>query len=97
MDRVDVEALTERIDVDELVQKTELGSIIARSTTGVLSEGLDLIRSQGVGLDDFSNRWVNRILRRKGELPVGPPLLTGTAGALSAGPLTIEATAEPPA
>ena len=66
------------------MSRTELGSIIARSTTSVLTEGLDLVRSQGVGLDDFTNRWVNRILRRKGELPAGPPLLVPAA--LTAGP-----------
>ena len=44
-----------------------------------------MIRSQGVGLDDFINRWTNRVLRRKGELPAGPPLLLPRAGALMGG------------
>ena len=62
------------MDIDSLVEQTELGTIIARSTSGVASEALDVVRAQGVGLDDFVARWVNRILRRKtDDWPVGPP------------------------
>ena len=64
IERVDVEKIVERVDIDALMEKTELGSIIARSTTGVASQVLDLVRSQGVGLDDFFARWTNRLLRR---------------------------------
>jgi hypothetical protein len=82
IDRVDVEKIIDRVDIDALMEKTELGSIIARSTTGVASEVLDVIRAQGVGLDDFFARWVNRILHRKPEdLPAGPPLLVTPAAA----------------
>jgi hypothetical protein len=78
IERVDVEEIVERVDIDALMEKTELGSIIARSTTGVASQVLDVIRAQGVGLDDFFARWVVRILRRSPEdLPLGPPMLVG--------------------
>ena len=78
IERVDVEEIIERVDIDSLMEKTELGSIIARSTTGVASEVLDVIRAQGVGLDDFFARWVNRVLRRSPQdLPLGPPTLVG--------------------
>jgi hypothetical protein len=80
IERVDVEKIIQRVDIDALMEQTELGTIIARSTTGVASEVLDVIRAQGVGLDDFFARWVNRILRRKPEgLPLGPPSLVGAA------------------
>jgi len=87
LDKVDIEALIERvdinkvvdeIDIDALVEQTELGSIIARSTTGVLTEILDVIRAQGVGLDDFILRWANRLVGRRKKIagwPDGPPLL----------------------
>jgi hypothetical protein len=88
IDRLDIQAVVDRIDVDSLVSNTELGSIIARSTSSVLSEVLDLVRSQGVGLDGFVNRWVNRALRRTGELPLGPPLLVRSPSALPAGTLS---------
>ena len=78
IERVDVEQIVQRIDIDALMEKTELGTIIARSTTGVVSEVLDVVRAQGVGLDDFIARWTNRILRRKpGTLPLGPAALVG--------------------
>ena len=78
IDRVDVNAIVDEIDIDSLVEHTELGSIIARSTTGVLTEILDVIRAQGVGLDDFILRWGNRLIgrgKRVAEWPDGPPLL----------------------
>ncbi len=78
IDRVDVKKVVDRIDIDAIVEQTELGTIIARSTSGVASEVLDVVRAQGVGLDDFVARWVNRILRRApGTLPLGPPTLVG--------------------
>ena len=74
--RVDVQAIIQRVDIDSLVEQTELGTIIAHSTSGVASEVLDVVRAQGVGLDDFVARWVNRILRRSSEdWPPGPAKL----------------------
>jgi hypothetical protein len=91
IERVDVEKIIERVDIDALMEKTELGSIIARSTTGVASEVLDVIRAQGVGLDDFIGRFVARVLRRTNEdLPLGPTTLVATTPSgqpeLTAGP-----------
>jgi len=90
IERVDVEEIIERVDIDALMEKTELGSIIARSTTGVASQVLDVIRAQGVGLDDFFARWVTRILRRSPQdLPLGPPMLVAAPprpAELTAGP-----------
>jgi hypothetical protein len=71
--RIDVNQLVKGVDIDALVSQTELGSIIAKSSTTILSEVLDVLRSQGVGVDDFLARWTNRLLRRGAEdLPVGP-------------------------
>jgi hypothetical protein len=75
VDKVDVNELTERVDVNALVNKTELKTMLAKSSTTVVTEGIDLVRSQAVGLDDFLARWVNRILRRKQAPAVGPPRL----------------------
>jgi hypothetical protein len=78
VERVDINAIVNEIDIDALVEQTELGSIIARSTTGILTEILDVIRSQGVGLDDFILRWGNRLVGRRKRIadwPEGPPLL----------------------
>ena len=80
IERVDINAIVDEIDIDALVEQTELGSIIARSTTGVLTEILDVVRAQGVGLDDFVMRWGNRLIgrgKRVARWPEGPPLLVG--------------------
>jgi hypothetical protein len=90
IERVDVKKVIDRVDIDALVEQTELGTIIARSTSGVASEVLDVIRAQAVGLDDFFARWVTRILRRDASsLPLGPPALIAPPegpAALPAGP-----------
>src|ERR1700691_608241 len=73
-----VPLIVDAIDIDSLVEQTELGSIIARSTTGILTEVLDVIRAQGVGVDDFILRWGNRLIGRRKKVqdwPAGPPLL----------------------
>jgi len=83
IERVDIEQVISRVDIDSLVEQTELGTIIARSTSGVASEALDVVRAQGVGLDDFVARWVNRILRRSSDAwPVGPPNLVAALAPL---------------
>jgi hypothetical protein len=51
------------------------GAIIARSSGGVASEALDALRSQAVGLDQFIDRWVGRLTRRKQPWPAAPPAL----------------------
>ncbi len=80
VERIDVKKIVERIDIDAVMEQTELGTIIARSTTSVASDVLDLVRAQGVGLDDFIARWVNRILRRRArDLALGPPALVRPA------------------
>ena len=86
LDRLDLDRVLARIDVDSLVQNTELGGIIAKSTSGVASEALDVVRAQGVGLDGFVDRWMARLLRRdRSGLPKGPPLLVpDDAGAAAA-------------
>ena len=78
IDKVDINAIVDKIDIDALVEQTELGSIIARSTTGVLTEVLDVVRAQGVGVDDFILRWGNRLIgrgKKVADWPKGPPLL----------------------
>ena len=78
IERIDLNAVIDEIDIDALVEQTELGSIIARSTTGIVTEILDVIRAQGVGLDDFIQRWGNRLVgrgKRIADWPDGPALL----------------------
>ena len=73
--RVDVNALVQQVDVDSLVEKTDLGAVIVRASGGMGAEALDVVRSQAVGLDQFVDRWVQRLLRRKHPTPSAPAAL----------------------
>jgi hypothetical protein len=75
LERVDVNDLMSRIDMDALVEKTDLGAVIARSSGGMATDALDAVRSQAVGLDQFVDRWVQRLLRRGHPEPSVPSAL----------------------
>ena len=62
--KVDLNAALRRVDIDALVERTEVGALMARSGSAVMAQTVDVVRSQGVGLDSFVHRWVDRILRR---------------------------------
>jgi hypothetical protein len=82
--RVDIAAMISRVDIDALMGSTELGGIIAKSTSGILTQALDAIRRQGVGLDNAIDRIANRVMRRDGsDLPKGPRLLVGSEARLA--------------
>jgi hydrogenase maturation factor len=73
--RIDVNAIVQEVDIDAIVEETELGTIVARSTSGFASEALDAARAQTVGADTLVTRLVDRVMRRRAEGPLGPPLL----------------------
>ncbi len=82
LDRIDLDRLLARMDLNDIVQRidigalagqTDLGAVIARSSSGVASDVLDVVRSQAVGLDEFIARWAGRLRRRPYAGPPGPP------------------------
>jgi hypothetical protein len=82
------------VDVDAVVEQTEIGSIVARSTSGIATETLDVARTQAVGVDDVVSRVVNRVMRRRaGDVPPGPERLVGPSTEAE----TPASDAEPPA
>jgi hypothetical protein len=78
LDRVDVNDIVSQVDMDALVERTDLGAVIARSSGGMGTEALDAVRSQAVGLDQWVDRWVRRLLRRKHHAPSAPATLLPT-------------------
>jgi hypothetical protein len=79
--QVDVNQLVSQVDVDALVEETDLGALVARSSGGLATDALDALRAQTVGLDQFIDRWVARLTRRKQPWPDAPPALrTSQAG-----------------
>lgn len=78
LEQIDLNALIGEIDLNSLIEHVEIEALIARSTSNAMGGALDLVRRQGVGLDDFVARLVDRLTRRKpGTRPLGPVLLVG--------------------
>jgi hypothetical protein len=76
LERVDINAIISRVDIEQLVARTEIGSIVMQSTTSIFERALDTLRTQFVRLDQWTNRVVNRVLRRNpATIPVAPPRL----------------------
>jgi hypothetical protein len=67
LDRLDVNRIIEKVNVEDLVERTDIGALIADSTSSVTERVLDSLRARAVAMDDFCNRTVNRVLRRKPE------------------------------
>ena len=73
LDRVDLDAALDRVDVNRLVERTEIGEIIARSTTGVFTQLLDVARTQIISTDQVAQGIPARLLRGRGRtLPPTP-------------------------
>ena len=84
VDRVDMQALLSQVDVNEIANQVDIAALLQRgdiqaalrsSSSTIASEGVDLVRSQAVGLDDFFSRWVYRLRRRRYAGPPAPPRL----------------------
>jgi hypothetical protein len=76
LDRVDLNGVISKLDLDALVERTDLGAVIAQSTGGMASNAVDLVRRQGVGLDELVASFAARIRQRSlRDSPPGPPLL----------------------
>jgi hypothetical protein len=53
------------IDVEAIVARIDLGGVIRESTANVTMETVDALRSQGIALDGWTERVVDRVLFRK--------------------------------
>ena len=82
LDRVDVNSLLDHVDVNDLVSAARRGRPgpehgpgrgDSQVDRGHDDEPLDAARSQAVGLDQFVDRWVRRLIRRKQPWPEVPP------------------------
>ncbi len=73
VDRVDPDRLLDRVDVNAVVERTELGAIIARSTTGVFTGLLDVVRTRVMGVDQVAHGAIGRLVGRPiRSLPASP-------------------------
>lgn len=63
--RIPVEDIVAQIDVEAVVARIDLAGVIRESTVTVGGEAVDALREQGMALDQFSARVVDRLLLRK--------------------------------
>lgn len=84
MARVDLNPILARVDMDDLIAQTDLGAVIARSSGGVASNALDIVRSQAVGLDEFIAKWAGRLRRTCDARPPGHPGQAQDGGSVTA-------------
>ncbi len=73
MSQIPIEDVVEQIDIEAIVGRIDLGGVIRESTAGVGAEAVDALRSQGISLDVFSAKLVDRVLfrRKPRDLEVG--------------------------
>lgn len=62
--QVPLDDIVSAIDIEEIVARVDLGGVIRESTAGLTAEAVDALRSQGIALDDFASRLVDRVLFR---------------------------------
>jgi uncharacterized RDD family membrane protein YckC len=77
-DQIDVDAIADRIDVGRILERTEFSDIIAKSTSSILGEFLDVLRRQAVAVDDVLDR-LNHHAQRFAQFPAGPTITTTIA------------------
>ena len=65
VEQIPVDDIAAAIDVEEIVRRVDLGGIIREATAGVTMETVDAVRTQGITVDEWTSRVVDRILFRK--------------------------------
>jgi len=72
--RIPVADIVSQVDVEAVVARIDLGGVIRESTMSVGSEAVDALREQGMALDAWGARVVDRVLfrRRPRQLELRP-------------------------
>ena len=65
LDMIDWDMLIQHVPVEKVIANVDLGGIVRESTTGLAGETVDAIRVGMMGLDLWTARVVDKILRRK--------------------------------
>jgi hypothetical protein len=65
VEQVPVDDIAAAVDVEGIVRRVDLGGIIREATAGVTMETVDAVRTQGITIDAWTARVVDRILLRK--------------------------------
>jgi hypothetical protein len=62
--QVPLDDIVSAIDIEEIVARVDLGGVIRESTAGLTMETVDALRTQGIALDEFASRLVDKLLFR---------------------------------
>jgi hypothetical protein len=73
--QVPIDDIVAALDVEAIVARIDLGGVIRESTSNLTAEAIDALRSEGIVLDQWSARVVDRMLlrRRPRQLDVESP------------------------
>ena len=63
--QIPIEDIVEQVDIEAIVARIDLGGVIRESTSSLTTEAVDALREQGMALDTFAARVVDRLLFRK--------------------------------
>jgi hypothetical protein len=75
VEQVPLDDIVSAVDVEEIVARVDLGGVIRESTASLTMETVDALRSQGIALDQFAARLVDRVLFRvrARDVAIGDP------------------------
>jgi len=65
IEQIPIDDIAGAIDVEAIVQRIDLGGVIRESTASLTMETVDAARTQGIALDAWAARVVDRVLLRK--------------------------------
>jgi hypothetical protein len=65
VEQIPVDDIAAAIDIEAIVQRIDLGGVIRESTASLTMETVDAVRTQGITVDAWAARVVDRVLMRK--------------------------------
>jgi hypothetical protein len=65
VEQIPIDEIAGAVDVEAIVQRIDLGGVIRESTASLTMETVDAVRSQGIALDEWTSRVVDKVLFRK--------------------------------
>ena len=65
VEQIPIDDIAASIDIEAIVQRIDLGGVIRESTASLTMETVDAVRSQGINVDEWAARVVDKVLLRK--------------------------------
>ena len=65
VEQIPIDDIAAAIDIEAIVQRIDLGGVIRESTASLTMETVDAVRSQGITIDAWTSRVVDRVMLRK--------------------------------